>query len=62
MGVTTIQLDTKLRDRLKGLGRKGETYGEIIERLIEQAQYVSFMQEQYSILGKEKNWVPLVEI
>ena len=32
---TTIQLPTKLRDELKTLGTKGETYGDIIKRLIE---------------------------
>lgn len=33
-GVTTIQLSPVTRDKLKGLGKKGETYEEIILRLI----------------------------
>ena len=32
--VTTIRVSTELRDRLKELGKKGETYDEIIERLL----------------------------
>ena len=31
---TTIRISTDLRDRLKKLGTKGETYDEIIERLL----------------------------
>jgi predicted CopG family antitoxin len=34
---TTIRISTDLRDRLKKLGRKGETYEDIIERLLEKA-------------------------
>jgi predicted DNA-binding protein len=32
--VTTIQLEPETRERLKRLGEKGETYNEIILRLI----------------------------
>jgi predicted transcriptional regulator len=32
--VTTIRVSTDLRDKLKELGKKGETYDEIIERLL----------------------------
>jgi len=32
--VTTIRVSTDLRNRLKELGKKGETYDEIIERLL----------------------------
>ncbi len=32
---TTIQVSKKLRDKLKELGKKGETYEEIIWRLVE---------------------------
>jgi len=34
-GKTTIQVSKKLRDKLKELGKKGETYEEIIWRLVE---------------------------
>ncbi|WP_173391302.1 DUF7557 family protein [Thermococcus paralvinellae] len=32
---TTIQVSVRLRDKLKELGKKGETYEEIIWRLVE---------------------------
>ncbi|MDX1611672.1 MAG: hypothetical protein R3185_04835 [Candidatus Thermoplasmatota archaeon] len=36
MARTTISLQPATRDRLKSLGRKGETYDELINRLIDQ--------------------------
>lgn len=33
-GVTTIQLSPKTREKLKDLGKKGETYEQIILRLL----------------------------
>lgn len=33
--MTTIQLSIETRDQLKELGKKGETYDEIIKKLIE---------------------------
>jgi len=33
--VTTIQVRPETRDRLKDLGKKGDTYDEIINRLID---------------------------
>jgi hypothetical protein len=35
--LTTIQLTKRTRDRLKQLGSKGETYDEILNRLLDQA-------------------------
>jgi len=32
--MTTIQVSKKLRDKLKEQGKKGETYDEIIEKLL----------------------------
>ena len=60
--VTTIQIRVDVRERLKHLGRKGETYNTIIEKLIEKASYVQFMEENYDILDKEQNWVSLEEL
>jgi len=36
--ITTIQISKTLRDKLKELGKKGETYNEIIERLLKLAE------------------------
>lgn len=34
-GVTTIQLEMKTRDRLMDLGKKSETYDDILNKLID---------------------------
>ena len=59
METTTIQVDTNIRDMLRSFGRKGETYNEIISKLIERARYAEFMDESYSILDTEENWTGL---
>jgi len=33
---TTIQLDDKVRDQLRDVGKKGETYEQIIVRLLQE--------------------------
>jgi predicted CopG family antitoxin len=35
MSFTTIRIELDTREKLRDLGRKGETYNEIIKRLIE---------------------------
>jgi len=59
---TTIQVTTQIRDLLKSFGSKGDTYNDIIERLVDRANYVQFMRENYEILDKERNWVSLDEL
>lgn len=36
--ITTIQLTKKTRERLKSIGKKSETYDDIINRLIDNEQ------------------------
>jgi len=62
MAITTIQLETTVRDRLKRIGNKGETYSDIVKRVLRKAEYVEFMDEQYAILDKEKRWVRLDDL
>ncbi len=59
---TTIQVDKELRDILKKMGRKGDTYSDIIRRLIKKVEYIKFMEEQYEILDNEKEWVSIDKI
>jgi predicted CopG family antitoxin len=35
---TTVRISTELRDKLKKLGVKGDTYEDIIQRLLERAE------------------------
>lgn len=62
MKPTTIQVDAETRDMLKSFGRKGETYNDIIQKLIKIAKYIDFMEENYHILDTEENWVNLDEL
>jgi len=59
---TTIQVEREVKEALKKMGRKGDTYNEIIKRLIEKAEYIKFMGEQYMILDNEKEWTPIDEL
>jgi hypothetical protein len=59
MAVTTIQLAPSTRDQLKAVGRKGETYDQIVRRLLAASEYSDFMDEQYRILHEERHWVRL---
>lgn len=36
--VTTVRISVELRDKLKKLGVKGETYEDVIQRLVEIAE------------------------
>jgi hypothetical protein len=58
-GITTIPVSRGTRDKLKSLGLKGETYDEIIARLMEMARYEEFMERQYSLLKEKDKFVPL---
>ncbi len=62
MAITTIQVDTDVRDRLRRMGKKGETFNDIIKRVLRTAEYVDFLGRQYAILDKERRWVPLNEV
>lgn len=59
MAITTIQLSPETREHLRAVGRKGETYDQIVQRLLKSAEYSDFMEEQYEILRREQHWVRL---
>ena len=58
---TTIPLSKETRDLLKKFGQKGETYDELIRRLLENAEQMEFAKRQRRILSEEE-FVPLEEI
>ena len=60
--LTTIPVYKNTRDRLKVFGFKGETYDQIIRKLMEKAEYIAFMERQYKILSNKEDFVPLDEI
>lgn len=46
---TTISLETETRDRLKQLGRKGETYDELVNRLIDHFEEAQEAEDEEEI-------------
>jgi len=56
--LTTIQISKVTRDELRLLGRKGETYDQLLVRLIELARMSAFFQDVERILDTEE-FVPL---
>ena len=61
MNQTTIQISKDTREKLKIIGRKGQTYDEIIENLIEIAKKDIFFAELDRIADTEE-FVPLDKI
>ena len=58
---TTIQISKGTREELRGFGKKGETYDQLIHRLMEAARKVAFFEDIERILETEE-FVPLDEI
>ncbi len=58
---TTLPLRKATRDRLRSFGRKGESYDDILRRLMEIAEQNAFYERQVRIL-KESRFHPLKEI
>jgi len=62
MATTTIPVEKNTRDRLRSLGKKGETYDQILKRLMSVAEYEEFMDRQYQRLKDKKAFVSLDEL
>ena len=62
MATTTIPIEKETRDRLRSLGKKGETYTQILNRFMSSAEYEEFMERQYDRLKDKKAFVSLDEL
>lgn len=62
MAITTIPVEKETRDRLRSLGKKGETYDKILKRLMSLAEYEEFMDRQYERLKDKKAFISLDEL
>ena len=58
---TTIPLSKETRDLLKKFGQKGETYDELIRRLLDLAEQMEFARKQRRILAEEE-FVPIDQV
>ncbi len=59
--VTTIQIQKDTREMLREFGHKGETYDQLIRRLMEAAKKLRFFQDLDRIVETEE-FVPLDKI
>ena len=61
MEQTTIQISKETREKLKKVGRKGQTYDEIIEKLLDISKKAIFFNELDRIANTEE-FVPLDDL
>ncbi len=59
--MTTIAVSEQTKEGLRSLGRKGETYDEILQRAVEAAKKQLFFEAQERLL-EEGEFVPLDEV
>ena len=62
MEVTTIPVTKETREHLRSFGKKGETYDQILRRLMSLAEYEGFMEKQYERLKDKQAFVSLDEL
>jgi hypothetical protein len=63
MALTTIPLDSKLRDRLKTYGTAGMSYNDIIQRLLDEKEMEKFIAElQRTADDPNTEWVEWKDI
>ncbi len=60
--ITTIPITKEVRDMLKSYGLKGETYDNILRRIMKQVDIEEFMERQYKHLQEKNKFIPLDEI
>lgn len=59
--LTTIQISKMTRDLLRLMGKKGETYDQVLNRLIGMARRFAFFEDIDRILETEE-FVPLEDV
>ena len=59
--LTTVAVTKRNQELLKRIGRKGETYDQIINRLYMLAERQLFYEEQHRIL-REEEFIPLDKV
>ncbi len=62
MPSTTIQIEIEIRDQLRALGRMGESYNDVIKRLLQASHHLeAFRSGGRGILSQAQGpvWIPL---
>jgi hypothetical protein len=60
--LTTIPIFKATRERVKVLGHKGESYDLILNRILDEVDYLEMMERQYERLKEKDRFVSLDEI
>ncbi len=58
---TTVSLDEETKDMLQRLGRKGETYDDVIRRLIKEAGWTQ-LDDRWNEILESDEFIPLDEL
>jgi hypothetical protein len=59
---TTIPIEKETRERLRSFGRRGETYDQVLRRLMSIAEQDEFITKQHERLKDKTAFVSLDEI
>ena len=65
MALTTIPLDSKLRDRLRAYGQAGMSYNDIIQRLLDERDRDEFIRDLRKLADqadRDGSWVDLDDL
>jgi hypothetical protein len=62
MGITPIPVARETREHLRSFGKRGETYDQILRRLMSLAECEGLMEKQYERLKDKKAFVSLDEL
>lgn len=62
MPITTIPIDTTLRDRLKRYGTMGMTYNDVIKELLDKVERDKFLDDIRHRADTNKRWTRLEDL
>lgn len=62
MALTSIPLDSKVRDRLKSYGTSGMTYNDILQRMMDERDRDAFIRDILREADETTAWVDLDDI
>ena len=62
MALTSIPLDSKVRDRLKAYGTAGMSYNDILQRLMDERDRDAFIRDILREADETTEWVDLDDV
>lgn len=59
---TTITIEPKVRDRLKTFGHAGQTYNEILTRMMDHMNREQFLRDLRETIAQTTDWADIDEL